>query len=69
MEWQPIKTAPFGFDLELAKISSYRGMQALVFPCRRLECGWMNAETDMPVKVYPTHWREWRDPAFSPRRY
>ncbi len=58
MEWQPIATAPFDRDLEVAVID-YDGVHALVFPCRRILHGWMSAETDHPVTVYPTHWREW----------
>jgi hypothetical protein len=58
MEWQPIATAPFACDLELAVIK-YDGIHALVFPCRRILGGWMNPETKMRITVYPTHWREW----------
>jgi hypothetical protein len=60
IEWQPVATAPFDRDLELAVIN-YDGRHALVFPCRRILGGWKNAETHKPVIVYPTHWREWRD--------
>lgn len=67
MEWQPIKTAPFDLDLELATLSTAKGMQVLVFPCRRVEGGWVKVETGMPVKVWPTHWREWKDPTFPQR--
>jgi hypothetical protein len=61
MEWQPIATAPFGRDLELAAISNAAGMQALVFPCRRVLDGWVKVETGTLVNVFPTHWREWMD--------
>ncbi len=60
MEWQPIATAPFDRDLELAVIN-YDGTHALLFPCRRILNGWLNAETEKLVTVYPTHWREWQD--------
>jgi len=57
--WEPISTAPFDRDLELAVIE--RGeVHALVFPCRRILSGWVNAETKQRIEVYPTHWREWR---------
>jgi hypothetical protein len=59
MEWQPIAIAPFDRDLELAVID-YDGPHALVFPCRRILGGWLNAQTKNPVTVYPTHWREWQ---------
>jgi len=58
MDWQPIATAPFDRDLELA-VLTYDGPHALVFPCRRVLHGWMNSETKKPVEVRPTHWREW----------
>lgn len=35
MEWQPIKTAPFDRELELAVIDA-EGTHALVFPSRRI---------------------------------
>jgi hypothetical protein len=63
MGWQAISTAPFGRDLELAVIDA-RGIHALVFPCRRVLHGWVNAE-NVSVFVRPTHWREWGD-AVSP---
>ncbi len=59
MEWQPISTAPFDRDLELAVIS-YGGTHALAFPCRRILGSWINAETKKRVDVHPTHWREWQ---------
>ncbi len=59
MEWQPIHTAPFDRDLELALLDRH-GVHALVFPCRRTPDSWINAETKQRVDVQPTHWREWR---------
>jgi hypothetical protein len=59
MEWQPIVSAPFDRDLELAVID-YDGTHAVAFPCRILS-GWIKAETRKPVVVYPTHWRELAD--------
>jgi hypothetical protein len=61
MEWQPIASAPFDRDLELALIN-YDGTHALVFPCRRLLSGWVNAETKKRIDdLRPSHWREWSD--------
>ena len=59
MEWNPVGTAPFDLDLELAVID-YDGPHSLVFPCRRIlgtwALGtWVNAETKQRVEVYPTH--------------
>lgn len=56
--WQTIATAPFDCDLELAVIDA-DGAHALVFPCRRILGGWMNAETRERLEVHPTHWRTW----------
>lgn len=64
MEWQPITSAPFDRDLELAVIEGGE-ISALVFPCRRVLRGWVKAKTDMTVNVHPTHWREW-DNSVSP---
>ena len=44
MEWQPIATAPYDFDLELAVIDA-GGTHALVFPCRRIPTGWLKSDT------------------------
>jgi hypothetical protein len=59
--WQPISTAPFGSNLELAVIER-EVPHALVFPCRRVLHGWVHAETKSPVHVDPTHWRPWSEP-------
>lgn len=57
--WQPIATAPFDGDLELAVVDA-DGVHALMFPCRRAADGWLNSVTSKPVPdVRPTHWRTW----------
>jgi len=56
--WQPISSAPYDLDLELAVIDE-DGPHALVFPCRRVLDGWINAETNWRISVRPTHWRPW----------
>jgi GAF domain-containing protein len=56
--WQPVSSAPFDRDLELAVIN-YVGTHALVFPCRRVLGGWISAETKVRIDFHPTHWREW----------
>jgi hypothetical protein len=56
--WQPISSAPFNRDLELAVIDR-DGPHALVFACRRILSGWINAETQQRIDVRPTHWRAW----------
>ena len=65
--WQPIITAPFARDIQLAVIDN-DGPHALVFPCRRILNGWMNAETKERLDVRPTHWRQWEAAASSPMR-
>jgi hypothetical protein len=62
MMWHHIATAPFDCDLELAVIDG-DGQHALVFPCRRILGGWMNAETKERLEVHPTHWRRWPERA------
>jgi hypothetical protein len=56
--WQPISTAPYERDLELAVIDKDEP-NALVFPCRRVPGGWINAGLRKWIDVRPTHWREW----------
>ena len=56
--WQPIANAPFDRDIELAVIDQ-DGPHMLVFPCRRVLHGWINAETQLQITVHPTHWRPW----------
>ena len=58
-QWQPISSAPFDRDIELAVIKK-TVPHALAFPCRRILHGWMDAESKKRLKVQPTHWREWR---------
>ncbi len=62
--WQPIKTAPFDLDLELAVIDGQEP-HALVFPCRRILRGWIKTETKEKIEVMPTHWRPWKDPGYA----
>lgn len=56
--WQPISTAPFDRDLELAVMDG-DGVHALVFPCRRILTGWTKSATKERVDISPTHWRTW----------
>jgi hypothetical protein len=59
MDWLSISNAPFDCALELA-VLDHVGPHALVFPCRRVPGGWINAETGRWIDVHPTHWREWK---------
>ncbi len=56
--WQPISTAPFDRDLELAVLDG-GDHHAVVFPCRKTPGGWLHAETNKWLPIRPTHWREW----------
>jgi hypothetical protein len=59
MAWMPASSAPFDRDLELAVID-YSGKHTLVFPCRRILGGWIDAQTHRRLEIEPTHWREWQ---------
>jgi hypothetical protein len=56
--WQPVSTAPYDRDLELAVIDKGEH-HALAFPCRQIPGGWANSETKKRIDVRPTHWRVW----------
>jgi hypothetical protein len=43
MQWQPIASAPFDRDLELAVIDD-DGRHALTFACRRSTDGWIGVQ-------------------------
>jgi hypothetical protein len=61
-DWQPIATAPFDRDLELAVFDAAGEVHALAFPChRRVLGGWLNPQTMQCIDVCPTHWREWQE--------
>jgi hypothetical protein len=57
--WNTISGASIDQDLELAVIDG-EGLHALVFPCRRVDDGWINAQTGSLVAGHPTHWRNWQ---------
>jgi hypothetical protein len=57
--WQPIRTAPFDQDLELAVIEGSE-THALAVRSRRTLHGWINAVSGKAIDVDPTHWRVWR---------
>lgn len=60
--WQRLSTAPAPFDSDL-QLGVIEGgdIHALVFPCRRVVSGWINAATQQRVTVNPTHWRVWNE--------
>lgn len=58
--WNSITSAPADRDIELAVLDR-DGQHALVFPCRRIAAGWMNAQSGERLDVRPTHWRDWEE--------
>lgn len=60
VRWQPIDTAPFDRNLELAVITDGEP-HALAFACRRILGGWCNANSKERLPLHPTHWRDWED--------
>jgi len=56
--WMDIATAPRDRDISVAVIDR-QGLHALVFPCRRVADGWIDALRGTRIDVNPTHWREW----------
>ena len=56
MDWNPITSAPF--DRDSLGVIDYDGEHALVFPCRHILGGWMDAVTKHRIDVDPSHWRE-----------
>lgn len=57
-DWHTISNAPFDRDLHLSVIEKGE-VYALVFPCRRTADGWNDCATGEPVRIDPTHWRDW----------
>lgn len=56
--WMDISTAPRDRNICVAVIDT-EGQHALVFPCRRIADGWIDARRGTRIDVQPTHWREW----------
>jgi len=57
--WNAASTAPFDRDIELA-VMDEDGTHALVFPCRRVEGGWIKSDSGDRLEISPTHWRPWK---------
>jgi hypothetical protein len=56
--WEDVALAPADCDLELAVIDA-EGAHALVFACRRVAGGWIDAASKRRIDIRPTHWRRW----------
>ena len=65
-QWQPISTAPFNRDLELA-VMIRDDVYVLVFACRRVLGGWLNVAKGRRIDAQPTHWRRWTDITLTKR--
>jgi hypothetical protein len=62
--WRLASSAPFDRDIQLAVIDNL-DVHALVFPCKHVVGGWINAETHEVLDARPTHWRDWvAEPGF-----
>lgn len=57
--WQPVFNAPFDHDIEVAVINE-DGTHPIVFPCRRVQEGWIDARSSKRLDINPTHWRDWQ---------
>ena len=60
--WLPASIAPLDTDLEVCVIDQ-NGIHALIFPVRKTEMNWVDAETKKAIHISPTHWRKWADGA------
>jgi len=56
-EWRPISSVPDERAVEVCVIDE-TGTHALVVPCRRKPYNWVNAVSNAPLDINPTHWRE-----------
>lgn len=56
--WEPIASAPYDCELELAVVDGHH-VHPLVFACRRTAAGWIKVSSRERVIVSPTHWRLW----------
>jgi hypothetical protein len=54
----PISIGPSDADLEVC-VMDYKGIHALVFPCRKNGSGWIDATMKNRIDIQPTHWRKW----------
>ena len=62
--WQPITTAPFDHDLELALVEKDEP-HAAALPMPSDLSGWLNADNEKWIDVRPTHWRDWPTKALN----
>jgi hypothetical protein len=65
MQWHIVKSpsdVPEACDVRLAVITKGE-VHALVFPCRRVGLSYLDAKTNRPVEVHPTHWQQWAQDA------
>jgi hypothetical protein len=59
-KWLPVSIAPRDIDLEVCVMGKRGDVAVLVFPVRKAQFNWVDAQTKKPIDIEPTHWRAWR---------
>jgi hypothetical protein len=59
-KWLPVSIAPSDIDLEVC-VMDRSGVHALIFPVRKGNPDWVDAQTKKRIDIVPTHWRKWND--------
>ena len=60
-KWLPVSIAPGDTDLEVSVMDKHDDVVALMFPVRKKETYWVDAVSNKPIDIGPTHWRAWND--------
>jgi hypothetical protein len=59
-KWLPVSIAPPDIDLEVC-VMDRSGVYALIFPVRKGNTDWVDAQTKRRIDIAPTHWRTWNE--------
>jgi hypothetical protein len=61
-QWLPISIAPADTNLQVGVMDKRADdVVALVFPVRKKGTYWVDAVSNKPIDIGPTHWRAWKD--------
>jgi hypothetical protein len=60
-KWLPISIAPADINLQVGVMDKRGDVVALVFPVRKQGNYWVDAVSEKPIDIAPTHWRAWTD--------